>query len=218
MESCWSAPAVLHLNVHRRQRGVSRLQDTCFTVQVSDPKCCDYDKRTPLHLAASEGSYKVAEWLLEQKADVNALDRFKRTPLEVPACAFFARAQELRHWAPLLLSPCTACPWITRCTHVAALRASVLGVSATGGMPRAMVRSCVPRQLVPVFQNAHNSRKCRLLVARRGTLLQGLSQPRLHDTSMCLQLCCTRLGAALCCPIPCVWEPWTPPCRGSPLP
>ena len=57
--------------------------------QVSDPKCCDYDKRTPLHLAASEGSYKVAEWLLENKADVNALDRFKRTPLEVcvrPLC------------------------------------------------------------------------------------------------------------------------------------
>ena len=53
--------------------------------QVADPKCCDYDKRTPLHLAASEGSYKVAEWLLEQKADVNALDRFKRTPLEVRA-------------------------------------------------------------------------------------------------------------------------------------
>ena len=58
--------------------------------QVSDPKCCDYDKRTPLHLAASEGSYKVAEWLLEQKADVNALDRFKRTPLEV--CALLLHA------------------------------------------------------------------------------------------------------------------------------
>ncbi len=53
--------------------------------QVSDKKCCDYDQRTPLHLAASEGSYKVSEWLLENKADVNALDRFKRTPLEVGA-------------------------------------------------------------------------------------------------------------------------------------
>jgi Ankyrin repeats (many copies) len=35
------------------------------------------------HLAASEGSYKVAEWLLANGADINALDRFKRTPLEV---------------------------------------------------------------------------------------------------------------------------------------
>ena len=34
------------------------------------------------HLAASEGSYKVTEWLLEEGVDVNALDRFKRTPLE----------------------------------------------------------------------------------------------------------------------------------------
>ena len=54
---------------------------------MSEPHCCDYDKRTPLHLAASEGSYKVAEWLLEHDADVNALDRFKRTPLEVCAPA-----------------------------------------------------------------------------------------------------------------------------------
>ena len=35
------------------------------------------------HLAASEGCYKVSEWLLEQGSDVNVLDRFKRTPLEV---------------------------------------------------------------------------------------------------------------------------------------
>lgn len=36
------------------------------------------------HLAASEGREKVVKWLLEQGADVNFLDRFKRTPLEVP--------------------------------------------------------------------------------------------------------------------------------------
>ena len=35
------------------------------------------------HLAASEGSYKVTEWLLSEGADINSLDRFKRTPLEV---------------------------------------------------------------------------------------------------------------------------------------
>ena len=33
-------------------------------------------------MAASEGAYKVTEWLLGQAVDVNALDRFKRTPLE----------------------------------------------------------------------------------------------------------------------------------------
>ncbi len=35
------------------------------------------------HLASSEGAYQVTEWLLTQSVDVNALDRFKRTPLEV---------------------------------------------------------------------------------------------------------------------------------------
>ena len=35
------------------------------------------------HLAASEGCYKVTEWLIDLGSDVNALDRFKRTPLEV---------------------------------------------------------------------------------------------------------------------------------------
>lgn len=35
------------------------------------------------HLAASEGCYKVSEWLINQNADVNRMDRFKRTPLEV---------------------------------------------------------------------------------------------------------------------------------------
>ena len=40
------------------------------------------------HLAASEGCYKVTEWLIELGSDVNALDRFKRTPLEVSRLPF----------------------------------------------------------------------------------------------------------------------------------
>lgn len=40
------------------------------------------------HLASSEGAYQVTEWLLTQGVDVNALDRFKRTPLEVRARHF----------------------------------------------------------------------------------------------------------------------------------
>ena len=35
------------------------------------------------HLAASEGSFAVCEWLVRAGARIDALDRFKRTPLEV---------------------------------------------------------------------------------------------------------------------------------------
>lgn len=35
------------------------------------------------HLAAAEGCYSVVVWLLKQGAIINAVDRFKRTPLEV---------------------------------------------------------------------------------------------------------------------------------------
>ncbi|KDD75764.1 protein kinase [Helicosporidium sp. ATCC 50920] len=61
-----------------------RCKKICETwhIRVSEPYCCDYDRRTPLHLAASEGAYKVTEWLLSQGVDVNCLDRFNRTPLE----------------------------------------------------------------------------------------------------------------------------------------
>lgn len=39
----------------------------------------DYDDRTPLHVAAIHGWIDVAKCLLEYKADVNALDRWKNT-------------------------------------------------------------------------------------------------------------------------------------------
>ncbi|KAL6562496.1 hypothetical protein OROGR_003503 [Orobanche gracilis] len=41
----------------------------------------DYDHRTPLHVAAIHGWIDVAKCLLEHEADVNALDRWKNTPL-----------------------------------------------------------------------------------------------------------------------------------------
>lgn len=53
-----------------------------WRLTLTDPQTADYDKRTPLHLAAAEGCYSVVAWLLKQGALVNAVDRFKRTPLE----------------------------------------------------------------------------------------------------------------------------------------
>ncbi|BDA50693.1 probable mitogen-activated protein kinase kinase kinase 12 at C-terminar half [Coccomyxa sp. Obi] len=53
-----------------------------LNVSVSDASCCDYDKRTPLHLAAAEGQMAAAEWLLRKRCNPNPVDRFARTPLE----------------------------------------------------------------------------------------------------------------------------------------
>ncbi|XP_059655799.1 serine/threonine-protein kinase VIK-like isoform X1 [Cornus florida] len=41
----------------------------------------DYDSRTPLHVASLHGWNEVAQCLIEFGADVNALDRWKNTPL-----------------------------------------------------------------------------------------------------------------------------------------
>ncbi|KAI5559359.1 hypothetical protein POPTR_017G123100v4 [Populus trichocarpa] len=45
------------------------------------PNVQDYDKRTALHLAASEGHAPIVELLLHYKANVNLKDRWQRTPL-----------------------------------------------------------------------------------------------------------------------------------------
>lgn len=42
----------------------------------------DYDKRTALHLACSEGHFETVEYLLKKKVDKNSKDRWNNTPLD----------------------------------------------------------------------------------------------------------------------------------------
>lgn len=62
-----------------------RCKRICSTwgIQPKEKGCCDYDKRTPLHLSAAEGAHSVVSWLLHDcGASPNPIDRFNRTPLE----------------------------------------------------------------------------------------------------------------------------------------
>ncbi|KAK9107037.1 hypothetical protein Syun_023048 [Stephania yunnanensis] len=47
----------------------------------TSPDVQDYDRRTALHLAASEGHASIVELLLHYNANVNLQDRWQRTPL-----------------------------------------------------------------------------------------------------------------------------------------
>lgn len=50
--------------------------------EVLDINKGDYDKRTPLHLASSEGHYDVVEYLCKHGANVNVTDRWGGKPLD----------------------------------------------------------------------------------------------------------------------------------------
>mmetsp|Transcript_5758 Transcript_5758/g.16161 ORF Transcript_5758/g.16161 Transcript_5758/m.16161 type:complete len:1854 (-) Transcript_5758:3600-9161(-) len=57
-------------------------EDVMRTVRSGlDPNTCLYGGRSALHIAARHGHLKVAEYLLEQGADLNAEDELRRTPL-----------------------------------------------------------------------------------------------------------------------------------------
>eukprot|EP00123_Amoebidium_parasiticum_P010521 comp20160_c0_seq1/m.24950 comp20160_c0_seq1/g.24950 ORF comp20160_c0_seq1/g.24950 comp20160_c0_seq1/m.24950 type:complete len:969 (-) comp20160_c0_seq1:35-2941(-) len=53
-----------------------------FVLRGADLSKADLDRRTPLHVAAAEGRVGAVEFLIEQKVDVNAVDRWGNTPLE----------------------------------------------------------------------------------------------------------------------------------------
>lgn len=51
--------------------------------QGGDAGMCNYDQRTPLHLAAAENQLNAARYLLEEgQVDVDAADRWGNTPLD----------------------------------------------------------------------------------------------------------------------------------------
>ena len=47
-----------------------------------DASSCNEDRRTALHVAASDGSINVVQCLIEEGCDINAKDRFGHTPLD----------------------------------------------------------------------------------------------------------------------------------------
>ena len=47
-----------------------------------DLNTSDYDGRTALHLAASEGNYEIVEYLLEKQVDKNKKDRWSNMPID----------------------------------------------------------------------------------------------------------------------------------------
>ncbi|XP_027178269.1 potassium channel SKOR isoform X1 [Coffea eugenioides] len=53
-----------------------------FLTRGIDPNSKDYDQRTPLHVAASQGQYFMAKLLLDAGASVFARDRWGNTPLD----------------------------------------------------------------------------------------------------------------------------------------
>ena len=88
-------------NIPELQRLLVRLDlfqvfaSLCFSLLLSDSlpllveqnkgvdvNCCDYDNRTPLHIASASGMYDVVEFLCSNPSiNINAIDRWHSTPL-----------------------------------------------------------------------------------------------------------------------------------------
>ena len=65
--------------------------ETCFR-ESANISAGDYDERTPLHIACSEGNYQMSKFLLERGALVHKKDRNMETPL---LCAIQAGSSEV---------------------------------------------------------------------------------------------------------------------------
>lgn len=63
----------------------------------TSPNVQDYDQRTALHLAASEGHAPIVELLLHYNANVNLKDRWQRTVSIIPASPFQNIPQSSEH-------------------------------------------------------------------------------------------------------------------------
>ena len=58
-----------------------KIKDIEQHIEKIDVNFCDYDKRTPLHLAASEGHVEIVELLLKYGVKLND-DRWGNSPLD----------------------------------------------------------------------------------------------------------------------------------------
>lgn len=68
--------------VSKRKTSDLDMSEPLAQSQVLDINKGDYDKRTPLHLASSEGHYDVVEYLCKHGANVNVTDRWGGKPLD----------------------------------------------------------------------------------------------------------------------------------------
>lgn len=66
---------------------IQKLVDQNFPLNTAD-----YDKRTALHLACSEGHLDLIKYLIDHGSNVNAIDRFGDTPL---SCAVWAKQHQV---------------------------------------------------------------------------------------------------------------------------
>ncbi|XP_045214987.2 ankyrin repeat domain-containing protein 54-like isoform X1 [Mercenaria mercenaria] len=74
----------------RRLRAACNDNDYITVVELleggADPSCEDEKKRTPLHIAASQGYQEIVRVLLDKGADPNKKDFIGNTPLHLSAC------------------------------------------------------------------------------------------------------------------------------------
>jgi potassium channel len=65
-----------------------------------DPCVADYDQRTALHLACSEGNLEIAKYLLSKGAKIEQKDRFGNNAMD---CAIMSKNEELIEYFRSLL-------------------------------------------------------------------------------------------------------------------